>query len=156
MLSFLARRTPRTITAPLNAIVFDAGLSSIEFKHPTDHYLVINRWPPASNTRNQNIALRPPLHWHRHQSETFHVLQGSAEFICDGAKSIKSAGESVTMPARATHTFCNASSTEELVIEFVLEPRFRERDEAFFREFRSILFSFRLLMKYRECTVLSR
>lgn len=62
----------------------------------------------------------------------------------------------MTIPARATHTFCNASSTEELVIEFVLEPRFRERDEAFFREFRSISFSFRLLMRYRECTVLSR
>lgn len=133
MLRFLAKKPPRTITASLNPIPFDNGLSSIEFKSPTDRYLVINRWPPASNTKNRNIALKPPLHWHRQQSETFHVLQGSAEFICDGVKSIKSAGESITIPAGAIHTFCNASSTEGMVVEFGLNPR-GQGDEAFFRE----------------------
>lgn len=133
MLSFLAKRTPRTTTAHLNPITFDSGLSSIEFKPPTDRYLVINRWPPASNPRTQNIALKPPLHWHRYQSETFHVLEGSAEFTYEGAKSIKSVGESITIPPRVIHTFCNASSTESLVVEFALEPR-ELGDEAFFRE----------------------
>lgn len=134
MLSFLAKQIPRTRTANLNPIIFDNGLSSIEFKAPADRYLVVNRWPPASNARNRNIALRPPLHWHRHQSETFHVLQGLAEFTCKGQKITKSVGESMTIPARAIHTFCNASPTQELVVEFVLEPRWKERDEAFFRE----------------------
>ncbi|KAJ6134109.1 hypothetical protein N7523_000431 [Penicillium sp. IBT 18751x] len=136
MLSFLAKRVPRTTTAHLNPIMFDSGLSSIEFKPPTDRYLVINRWPPASSARTQNIALKPPLHWHRFQSETFHVLEGSAEFTCDGAKSIKSAGESITIPPRVIHTFCNASSTEGLAVEFVLEPR-AVGDEAFFRNVQS-------------------
>lgn len=146
MLRFLAKKQIRTITAPLNPIPFDNGLSSIEFKSPTDRYLVINRWPPASNIKNRNVALKPPLHWHRQQSETFRVLQGSAEFICDGVKSIKSAGESVTIPAQAIHTFCNASSTEGMVVEFGLNPR-GQGDEAFFREHCiSICSLFRILM----------
>jgi hypothetical protein len=46
---------------------------------------------------------------------------------------VKSAGESITIPPRAIHTFCNASSTEGLVVEFALDPR-GLGDEAFFRE----------------------
>lgn len=133
MLSFLARRVPRTITACQNPLVFDGGRSSIEFKAPTDRYLVVNRWPPSSSEANRNIALRPPLHWHLHQTETFHVLKGTAEFVWDGRKVIKNAGDVITIPAKAIHTFCNSSQSEELVIEFVLEPQWRERDEAFFR-----------------------
>ena len=133
MFSFLARRVPRTITANQNPVVFDGGRSSIEFTAPTDRYLVINRWPPSSCEANKNIALRPPLHWHRHQTETFHVLKGSAEFTCDGQQVIKNAGAVITIPAKAIHTFRNSSETDELVVEFVLEPQWRERDEAFFR-----------------------
>ncbi|KAJ5485474.1 hypothetical protein N7539_005462 [Penicillium diatomitis] len=122
MLSFLARHVPRNKTAHLNPIHFDAGRSSIEFKPPTDQYLVINRWPPASSTANKAIALRPPLHWHRHQTETFHVLAGAAEFIYDGRTVVKRADQTMPIPAGVVHTFCNASTTEELAVDFVLEP----------------------------------
>ncbi|CEJ62778.1 hypothetical protein PMG11_11268 [Penicillium brasilianum] len=133
MLSFLARRVPRTVTANQNPVIFDGGRSRIEFKTPTDRYLVVNRWPPSSCEASRNIALRPPPHWHRHQTETFHVLEGTAEFFCDGQRILKNAGDSITIPAKAIHTFRNYSESEELVIEFVLEPQWRERDEAFFR-----------------------
>lgn len=138
MLAFLARRVPRTITANQNPVVFDGGRSFIEFKAPTDRYLVVNRWPPSSSEANRNIALRPPLHWHRHQTETFHVLHGTAEFVCDGQKIIKKAGDLITIPAKAIHTFRNISESDELLIEFVLEPKWRQRDEAFFRMSRQV------------------
>ena len=132
MLSFLAKAIPRTQTAPLNKILFDNGRSSITFKSPGDKYLVINNWPPASCPENRNIALRPPLHWHRHQEETFHVLSGTARFSLDGKDILRSKGETMSIPVKSVHTFCNASESEELVIEFVLEPGSRERDECFF------------------------
>jgi hypothetical protein len=38
----------------------------------------------------------------------------------------------VVIPKGDSHTFCNASETYGLVIELVLEPNRRERDEEFF------------------------
>ncbi|KAJ6015892.1 hypothetical protein N7540_010483 [Penicillium herquei] len=137
MLPFLAKKVPRTTTATLNPILFDSGRSSIEFKAPNDQYLVINRWPPASNELNKNIALRPPLHWHRDQTEIFHVISGTARFTSNGQDILKTRGQSMLIPVETFHTFCNASATEELVIEFVLEPRWRDRDECFFRNVQS-------------------
>ncbi|KAJ5810671.1 uncharacterized protein N7503_002889 [Penicillium pulvis] len=137
MLSFLAKKVPRTTTYRLNPILFDDGRSYIEFKSPNDQYLVMNRWPPGSNETNKNIALRPPLHWHRNQTETFHVISGSAKFIYEGQEIIKTSGQTMLIPIKTFHTFCNASAENELVIEFVLEPKWKERDEAFFRNVQS-------------------
>lgn len=141
MLSFLAKHPRRTRTAHLTLISFDDGKSSIQFKHPSDRYLVVNRLPPdpASSINVQhpsppNCALSPPIHWHSGQDETFHVLQGQARFFLDDEAHSVAAGDVVHIPKRAFHTFRNASTEHELLIEFVLEPRFRERDEAFFRK----------------------
>lgn len=41
-------------------------------------------------------------------------------------------GDIVVVPKQAFHTFRNASSDQRLVVEFTLDPRNRERDEAFF------------------------
>ncbi len=38
----------------------------------------------------------------------------------------------VEIPCQAIHTFRNVSKEHDLVIEFVLDPKHRERDEAFF------------------------
>lgn len=132
MLSFLAKRVPRTRTASQTSIPFDDGRSSIQFLAPSDKYLVVNRWPPASSAQNRNVALRPPMHWHRRQDEHFHILSGKALFTLEGREIIKSAGESMVIPMKAFHTFCNASVTESLTIELALDPGSREKDEAFF------------------------
>jgi mannose-6-phosphate isomerase-like protein (cupin superfamily) len=58
--------------------------------------------------------------------------------VCDGQKIIKKAGDLITIPAKAIHTFRNISESDELLIEFVLEPKWRERDEAFFRMYRQV------------------
>jgi mannose-6-phosphate isomerase-like protein (cupin superfamily) len=140
MLSFLATQAPRTKVAHLNTISFDDGRSSIEFKPPSDKYLVINRWPPAA-TDEQTIpgkakcALSPPPHWHRYQKETFHVLSGTGKFWLEGRYILAEEGEVVEIPAGAFHTFCNASKTDEFVVEFTLEPSTRKRDEEFFSKF---------------------
>ncbi|KAF2418022.1 hypothetical protein EJ08DRAFT_599684 [Tothia fuscella] len=138
MLSFLSAQTPRTKVAHLNTIHFDNDTSSIEFKSPTDRYLVINRWPPAPS-KEQTVpgqaecALSPPPHWHYYQNETFHVISGTGRFMLEGECIDAIEGETVTIPAGAFHTFCNASMEEGLEVEFALEPGTRERDERFFR-----------------------
>ncbi|TLD27425.1 hypothetical protein E2P81_ATG10713 [Venturia nashicola] len=138
MLSFLAVHPKRTKVAHLQTLSFDDGASSIEFKAPSDRYLVINRWPPAASEEQTmpgkaQCALSPRLHWHRYQTERFHVLAGTARFTLEREQILAKAGEIVNIPVGAFHTFCNASTTERMEIEFTLEPLTRKRDEAFFR-----------------------
>ena len=139
MLSFLTRHPPRTRVAHLQKITFDDGRSFIEFKPSSDRYLVINRLPPtrqSSTDDNEpcppNCALAPPVHWHSAQDETFHVLEGQARFFVNGQPHTATAGEVVHIPQQVYHTFRNGSEDQDLLIEFVLEPQSRERDEAFF------------------------
>lgn len=149
MLSFLARRVPRTTTSHLDRITLDGGVSTAEFKPPADRYLVTNRLPPAASPQEAarlglphagaNSSLAPPLHRHLWQDETFHVVSGTAKFTLGrgpggGTERLAGAGEVVVVPRRAAHTFCNASGEEELVVEFVLDPASRDTDEAYFRE----------------------
>ena len=134
------KSTKRSQVAALDTIFFDDGRSSITFKSPSDEYLVINHLPPASSDesgkypiiRAPNCALDPPLHWHYNQVEIFHVLEGKVYFYLDDQVKSASVGDFVTIPRQAFHTFRNASKESDLVIEFVLDPRNRERDEAFF------------------------
>jgi mannose-6-phosphate isomerase-like protein (cupin superfamily) len=140
MLSFLSLHPPRTKVAHLDVITFDDGRSSVEFKPPSDRYLVINRWPPARTASDAvpgqaKCALSPPPHWHYYQKETFHILSGTAKFMLEGEQILLRAGEVIEIPAGVFHTFCNASLTEEMVVEFMLEPGTRERDEGFFSKF---------------------
>lgn len=134
-------KTPkRSRVAKLSTIFFDDGRSSATFKSPSDPYLIVNHLPPASNTETDdvhvppvpNCALDPPLHWHYDQVEIFHVVEGRARFYLDATEQTASAGDVVVIPKQVFHTFRNASKEDRLVIEFVLDPRFSERDEAFF------------------------
>ena len=140
MLGLLTSGPKRTRVAALDTIFFDNGRSSITFKSPSDPYLVINRLPPAAvaeledntNPPPPNCALDPPLHWHLDQVERFHVLEGEARFYLDGRVQTVAFNDVVTIPRQAFHTFRNASTEHELLIEFVLDPKNRGRDEAFF------------------------
>jgi mannose-6-phosphate isomerase-like protein (cupin superfamily) len=51
----------------------------------------------------------------------------------EGQEIIKTSGQTMMIPMKTFHTFCNASPETELVIEFVLQPKWKDRDEAFFR-----------------------
>lgn len=140
MLSFLAKHPPRTRVAHLDQITYDDGQSSVTFKSPSDRYLVVNQLPPASSRSeaaagvSRNSVLAPPLHWHARQDETFHVLQGTAKFEQDGLVTTVDQGQVVSIPRGCFHKFCNASDEWPLLIEFVLEPKMRDADEAYFRE----------------------
>lgn len=141
MFSFLARHPPRTRIVHLSKIEFDNGRSFIQFKPHDDRYLVINSLPPDENQASPadekptppNCALAPPLHWHSHQEEVFHVLEGDALFYLEGKRQVARQGDVVTIPKQAFHTFRNASATQRLLIEFVLKPQNKDRDECFFR-----------------------
>lgn len=150
MLSFLARRVPRTPISHLDSIALDSGRSTAEFRPPTHRYLVLNRLPQAVSDREAALlglphggatsSLAPPLHRHLWQDETFHVLSGTARFTLGNGgrgrstETLASAGEVVVIPRRTAHTFCNASGQDGLVLEFVLDPASRDTDEAYFRE----------------------
>jgi mannose-6-phosphate isomerase-like protein (cupin superfamily) len=144
MFSFFAKHPPRTRVAHLAKVHYDEGRSWVEFKGPNDEYFVINEFPPAASdaeVRNgivsskANCALAPALHWHRDQDERFRVLHGTAKFTLDGKDILASQGEVVSIPKKAFHTFCNASETEKMRIEFVLQPTRRERDLEFFSKY---------------------
>jgi mannose-6-phosphate isomerase-like protein (cupin superfamily) len=134
MLSFLARPPPRTQVGHLDHITYDDGQSTVTYKSPSGRYLVVNRLPPSSASDPRNSVLAPPLHWHARQHETFHVLRGAARFEMDGKVTTAEQGQIVSVPRGCFHKFGNASDERPLVIEFVLEPRMRGRDEAYFSE----------------------
>ncbi|KAG8167418.1 hypothetical protein KVR01_003107 [Diaporthe batatas] len=162
MLSFLARRVPRTPISHLESMTLDGGRSTAEFRPPTDRYLVLNRLPRAASDREAaqlglphagaTSSLAPPLHRHLWQDEIFHVIKGTARFTLGTSRSpstterLASAGEVVVIPRRAAHTFCNASEDEELVLEFVLDPASRDADEAYFPGVKPSVFQALLFM----------
>lgn len=147
MLSFLAKRPPRSRICHLDTILLDDGRSVARFKPPGDRYLVINRLPPAlsaSEAHRQglphtgaNSSLAPPLHRHLWQDESFHVIRGIAKFTIGSQRQVRLAveGDVVVIPRQQAHTFCNASQETDLVIEFALEPTHAHADAAYFREF---------------------
>jgi mannose-6-phosphate isomerase-like protein (cupin superfamily) len=140
MLSWTARLPRRTKVASLETIFYDGGQSSVTFKAKSDPYLVINQLPPAPGVnsafngipRPSSCALDPPVHWHAEQEERFHVLEGRADFYLEGKEQLANVDDVIMIPKQAFHTFRNASSEQRLVIQFVLDPANRERDEAFF------------------------
>lgn len=62
------------------------------------------------------------------------MLKGRAYFWIDDKERIAEKGEVVTVPKGAFHMFRNASDEDGMEIEFVLDPKRRERDEDFFRK----------------------
>jgi len=65
----------------------------------------------------------PLLHWHRRQDEWIKVLSGRIGYVLNGKEFLGSAGDVVTIPRGATHTFwCDPSSGEDAVMEFTARP----------------------------------
>ena len=62
------------------------------------------------------FASGPPAHWHEMHDETFLVTKGTVRFITPGHKDAKEvdakAGDYVTVPIRAPHTFLNPINEE--------------------------------------------
>ncbi|KAK2074659.1 hypothetical protein P8C59_008848 [Phyllachora maydis] len=57
-------------------------------------------------------ASGPSMHWHRFHDELFLVTKGSLVFMTPEGDTQVAAGELMTVPPRAVHTFRNASETE--------------------------------------------
>jgi mannose-6-phosphate isomerase-like protein (cupin superfamily) len=117
----------------------DGETTTFSFHDPTDRYVVTCKAPPASSLEDTvpektTFIFAPKPHWHRTQVEEFHLVKGAANFtIEDEAIHVKEGGVITIQPGQY-HTFCNASTEEEMEIEFVLEPETRLRDENYFSE----------------------
>ena len=134
MLSFLAQRTPRTNTANLNPIPYEDGRSSQHFFNPQAKYMVCDTSP--ATTAEYRSFFNPPMHFHKYQTEEFHVVSGTARFFLDGATHIRKPGDIQFIPMGSYHCYENASEDgEDLVIEFRLDEQKWEMEERFFRNF---------------------
>ncbi|KAK3316160.1 RmlC-like cupin domain-containing protein [Apodospora peruviana] len=64
----------------------------------------------------------PPMHWHRFHDELFFVTKGTMRFPTPDGEVDASAGDLVTVPPRAIHTFKNASETEDCACYMTATP----------------------------------
>jgi quercetin 2,3-dioxygenase len=62
----------------------------------------------------------PPLHKHPFQDETFYVLSGTYDFVCDQDRFTLNAGDMIFLPKDVPHTW--AQTTEEGQLLFYFQP----------------------------------
>nr|HRD07489.1 cupin domain-containing protein [Saprospiraceae bacterium] len=62
----------------------------------------------------------PPLHKHAFQDETFYVLSGTYDFVCDQDRFTLHAGDMIFLPKDVPHTW--AQTTEEGQLLFYFQP----------------------------------
>lgn len=145
MFKSFASHPARTTVADLPSVGYnlEGATTTFSFHDPNDRYVVTCRTPPAVSTEQTDpqkcqFIFAPKPHWHRNQEEEFHLVRGSANFWIDGKQIHVKEGGTLTIYPGQFHTFCNASTEEEMEIEFVLEPETRLRDENYFSTFSSI------------------
>lgn len=142
MLSFLrAAAPPRTNNASNNPIIYESGLSSMEFHAPESVFIMTHRLPPTSAMPDPSI-FQPPLHYHIHQSEYFNIRSGTGNFYKGQdpkpfitLSSAEGAPKRLPFLGGRYHRFENASETEELVLDVNLTPEDYENEQKFFRNF---------------------
>ena len=66
------------------------------------------RWSRWSSSCRAG-CVPPPPHVHRHQVESYEVLEGTLDVVVDGEWRTLGPGESVSVPVGALHTFRNRS-----------------------------------------------
>lgn len=60
----------------------------------------------------------PPLHVHADQDEIFFVLEGEYVFQCGQERRRMSAGDTIFLPRRVHHTFCQLTASGRLLFMF--------------------------------------
>jgi quercetin dioxygenase-like cupin family protein len=78
----------------------------------------------------------PNVHVHPNSDDTFEVIDGTLEVCIDGEWRSVRAGEAVTVPAGAPHTFRNASD-QTAKVKSTMRPA--GRSEAFFRDMHRLI-----------------
>src|SRR5215207_3210412 len=78
----------------------------------------------------------PNVHVHPNSDDTFEVIDGTLEVCIDGEWRPVRAGEAVTVPAGAPHTFRNASD-QNAKVKRIMRPA--GRSEAFFRDMHRLI-----------------
>ena len=68
----------------------------------------------------------PPLHRHIHEDEMFYVLDGEAEFHCDGWTSVARPGDFVVLPAGLAHSFVVISDDPFRTLQITSPAGFEE------------------------------
>lgn len=68
----------------------------------------------------------PPLHVHRHETETFYILEGTFEFTVGDAKIPAPVGTLVAGPRDIPHTFRNVGTSPGKILLTVIPGRFSE------------------------------
>lgn len=130
MLSFLASAPKRHPQAHAQTLTVEDGATTIEFLHKAaadSPYSMRIKQKPGDSLAN------PPYHFHRYQTETFHVEEGIFRATVEGTTTDVGSGNDITIMPGLYHTYVNGSDTEPLIVSIQLDPEERERDEASFR-----------------------
>ncbi|KAK1759485.1 hypothetical protein QBC47DRAFT_372097 [Echria macrotheca] len=64
----------------------------------------------------------PPMHWHRFHDELFFITKGVLRFMTPEGEVDAKAGDLMTVPPGAIHTFKNASETEDAACYMTATP----------------------------------
>ncbi|KAK0640928.1 RmlC-like cupin domain-containing protein [Cercophora newfieldiana] len=64
----------------------------------------------------------PPMHWHRFHDELFFITKGKMTFVTPDGELEAKAGDLMTVPPGAVHTFKNASETEDCACYMTATP----------------------------------
>ncbi|KAG4425519.1 hypothetical protein IFR04_001438 [Cadophora malorum] len=137
---FRATSPPRTNNARNNPIIYEGGLSSVEFHPPGSKSIMTHRLPPTNDSNGNGVTIiQPPFHYHIHQTEYFYVRSGSGNFYLglDPTPFVLSAAGTRTgvIPAGRYHRFENNSADDDLVVDVHLTPETYEEEQRFFRNF---------------------
>lgn len=86
-----------------------------------DSFVLIEKQGHKCQADNFDHICSPPYHYHTFQHEDFEVLEGSMSVKLDGEILTLRAGEKITVPPKAKHTFTKHGS-EDLVTKVTLYP----------------------------------
>ena len=74
----------------------------------------------------QPVGFAPPLHRHLEEDEMFHVLSGTARFMCDGEEFTAGPGDFVLLPVGLPHTFVVGSDEPLRCLQITTPSGFEE------------------------------
>ena len=113
-----------SLTTPHGALFHRASDAGAVFLGPGDLYRFLVTGEESGGSYFAMEALvppggGPPPHIHRHEDETFYVLEGEIEFLLGDELIVGSAGDFVNVPRGTVHRFHNAgSATARMILTF--------------------------------------
>jgi mannose-6-phosphate isomerase-like protein (cupin superfamily) len=99
-------------------------------ERPWGHFEVLSDVPAHSKVKYLTVHAHQRLSYqsHKHRSEHWVVVQGTADVVLDGVSHRLEVGEAIDVPLGAKHRLENPGSIELVIVEVQLGDYFGEDD----------------------------